>query len=494
MKKFASITKVDHALRMVYGYASTEALDSQGEVVKLDAINAALEGYMKFANIREMHQPSAVGVAKEANVDEVGLYLAVKVVDDAAWEKVVEGVYKGFSIGGRVTQRDTVNKAIITGMTLTEISLVDRPANPEATFDVFKADSPDEQEDPQPTVDVPAVAETVATVTDPAAEEPPQLEMSAEDQAKADTITLGAVDTIAAMLDKGDITPERMVELAVLDITKSDEYAIDIKLSGALSKGEITSERVIELATADMNIAKGMGGVGWLASLLKNIKYLVEDQQYETDREADGSLMPDRLRGWLLSGAELLQLMTAEEVAELVGGGDATGMGDGVIELADTDTDIEKAGKRNSKADQTKIQTMHDHCCALGAECSNDASSSSNKGEGIGGTGDFAKLQADLIDEAANKVLKGLGIVEGVLFAEAINKMAGRITELEAMPTVGKAFLRAVAKGEDLTSLHDAEKVAKAEAEALELEKSMTPEQRAHAQLSKMFAQQGRTS
>ena len=252
MKKFASITKVDAALRMVYGYASTEALDSQGEVVKLDAINAALEGYMKFANIREMHQPSAVGVAKEANVDEVGLYLAVKVVDDAAWEKVVEGVYKGFSIGGRVTQRDTVNKAIITGMTLTEISLVDRPANPEATFDVFKADSPDEQEDPKPTVDVPAVAEAVAAVNEPESEEPPKLEMSAEDQAKADTITLGAVDTIAAMLDKGDIAPERLVELA----------------------------------TADMNIAKGMNGVSWLATLLKNIKYLVADQQDETEREA----------------------------------------------------------------------------------------------------------------------------------------------------------------------------------------------------------------
>ena len=61
---------------------------------------------MKFANIREMHQLSAVGVAKEAAVDDKGLYLGAKIVDDQAWQKITEGVYKGYSIGGRVTNRD----------------------------------------------------------------------------------------------------------------------------------------------------------------------------------------------------------------------------------------------------------------------------------------------------------------------------------------------------------------------------------------------------
>src|SRR6476646_8200645 len=39
-----------------------------------------------------------------------GLYLAAKIVDDEAWEKVVQGVYKGFSIGGRVTARDPADR------------------------------------------------------------------------------------------------------------------------------------------------------------------------------------------------------------------------------------------------------------------------------------------------------------------------------------------------------------------------------------------------
>ena len=60
-------------------------------------------------------------------------------VDDDAWAKVKEGVYKGLSIGGRVTARDAINKALITGVELTEISLVDRPANPEALIDPYKA-------------------------------------------------------------------------------------------------------------------------------------------------------------------------------------------------------------------------------------------------------------------------------------------------------------------------------------------------------------------
>ena len=140
MRLYAPIAKIDEAQHMVFGYASTEALDSQGEIVKREALEAALPDYMRFANIREMHQPSAVGVATEAEMDERGLYLAARIVDPVAWEKVTAGVYKGFSIGGSVVQRDTAQKHVITGVKLSEISLVDRPANPEAVFTMYKAD------------------------------------------------------------------------------------------------------------------------------------------------------------------------------------------------------------------------------------------------------------------------------------------------------------------------------------------------------------------
>ena len=138
MRLYAPIAKIDAEERMVWGYASTEAEDEQGEVVTRVALAEALAAYMKFANIREMHQMSAVGVAAEASIDDKGLYVGARIVDERAWDKVRGGVYKGFSIGGRVTARDPCDRKIITGLALTEISLVDRPANPEAVFDCWK--------------------------------------------------------------------------------------------------------------------------------------------------------------------------------------------------------------------------------------------------------------------------------------------------------------------------------------------------------------------
>lgn len=134
---FAKIQKIDKEKREVYGYASTEAMDSQNEIVKKEAIEKALPDYMKFGNIREMHQPSAVGKTKSAEIDDKGLFLKTKIVDDSAWEKVKEGVYNGFSIGGRILEK--VGKEI-RNLELVEISIVDRPANPEALFTVYKID------------------------------------------------------------------------------------------------------------------------------------------------------------------------------------------------------------------------------------------------------------------------------------------------------------------------------------------------------------------
>lgn len=141
--------KIDKATRMVYGFASTEALDAEGETVDLDAIAEALPGYMKFANIREMHGNSAVGKAKDAAImtkgDKKGLYLGAKIVDDAAWNKVLEEVYLGFSVGGKKLEK-VGNK--VTKIHLSEISIVDRPANPDCTFDQVAKRHPLVERDP----------------------------------------------------------------------------------------------------------------------------------------------------------------------------------------------------------------------------------------------------------------------------------------------------------------------------------------------------------
>ena len=143
MRLYGAIQKVephDDGTVRVYGIATSEAVDEQGEVVRADAMRAAIPEYMRFPALREMHQLSAAGTTLEAEVGDDGVTrIVAHVVDPVAVAKVINQVYRGFSIGGRITQREAVDPKTITGLVLTEISLVDRPANPEAVFDCWKA-------------------------------------------------------------------------------------------------------------------------------------------------------------------------------------------------------------------------------------------------------------------------------------------------------------------------------------------------------------------
>ena len=150
-KLYAEIAKMeaqDDGTVKVWGYASSEAVDSDGEIIAAEAMKAAIPDYMKFGAVREMHGSNAAGTAIEINVEDDGrTFFGAHIVDPVAVTKVKTGVYKGFSIGGSVTARDELNKSQITGLKLTEISLVDRPANPDAVFTCYKADKPKDDEE-----------------------------------------------------------------------------------------------------------------------------------------------------------------------------------------------------------------------------------------------------------------------------------------------------------------------------------------------------------
>ena len=143
MRLYGAIQKIepqDDGTVRVYGIATSEAVDDQGEIVRADAMRAAIPQYMRFPALREMHQLSAAGTTLEAEVCEDGTTrIVAHVVDPVAVAKVKNQVYRGFSIGGHVTQREAGNQKTISNLVLNEISLVDRPANPEAVFDCWKA-------------------------------------------------------------------------------------------------------------------------------------------------------------------------------------------------------------------------------------------------------------------------------------------------------------------------------------------------------------------
>lgn len=151
--KLFKVQTLDYEQHMVYGIASTDALDSQNEVVDPNAIKAALPEYLTRGTMRYMHQEfapdgtpiiDAVGKVIKAEVDDQGrTHIWAKVLDPLCWEKIKAGIIRSFSIAGDVLNsvpKTIGNKIVnvITEMKLSEITLCDDGANPEAKILMFK--------------------------------------------------------------------------------------------------------------------------------------------------------------------------------------------------------------------------------------------------------------------------------------------------------------------------------------------------------------------
>ena len=139
-------SKVDQERRIVSGFATLDNIDKQSDVVTTDASMKAFEKFR--GNIREMHQPIAVGKMVAFKEDKYfdpeskkfysGVYVSAYISKGAqdCWEKVMDGTYSGFSIGGRMNKWDDAYDEkmdapirIIKDYDLMELSLVDTPAN-----------------------------------------------------------------------------------------------------------------------------------------------------------------------------------------------------------------------------------------------------------------------------------------------------------------------------------------------------------------------------
>ena len=139
-------SKVDTERRIVSGFATLDNLDKQADIVTTDASIKAFKSFR--GNIREMHQPSAVGKMVSFKEDKYfdpeakkfysGVFVSAYISKGAqdAWEKVLDGTYTGFSIGGKMNKWDDgydekmdTQIRIIKDYDLVELSLVDNPAN-----------------------------------------------------------------------------------------------------------------------------------------------------------------------------------------------------------------------------------------------------------------------------------------------------------------------------------------------------------------------------
>lgn len=406
MKFFAEIRKVDEEKRMVYGYATTEALDSQGEVIKLDAVKDAWGDYMKFANVREMHQPSAVGIVKEYSFDDKGVEIGAKVVDDDAWAKVKEKVYKGFSIGGKKLEKMGEE---VTRLMLTEISLVDRPANPEAMISMFKRDE---------------------------SAEPPK-----------------------------EKTPEEIAKAAA-------EKAIDdamAELAGIMEKSKMSHTDLLALVKAHVDrpavpeVKKGMYTVAQAASLLEQLDYLQAATEFESRNEGDNSAIPGQIREVCKMLGEALKALVVEEVDEMNGGGESMAMSDDPTTLIKFPKEFTKESVEAFKG-ATKGQTkeiIQKAAEALGAQIVKiEKPKAKLSDELLGKLHDFAAKHGIICwhkkSDALNGALEKLDKLDANLqeLAKKNTELSAELEKVKAMPLPPKGNPRGVVmnKADEITA------------------------------------------
>lgn len=303
---FTNITKVDDEQRIVSGYASTEVIDCQGDIITTDAMKKAFPEYMKFANVREMHTDSAVGIVKSYRFDEKGTFIDVEVADDSAWNKVKKEVYKGFSIAGAVKKKIGNN---ITDLMLVEISLVDRPANPLALITEYKSS------------DIESLPSDLLTFAKKYDKDIPDVEEE-DDKSKDKKDDKEVKDDKSKTDDKKDDKPE---EDKKDEDTKKSQLLIDIEKSG-LSIEDIMSlinkskeEKDAELVKKQESlIEKGFYSVQDVLSAVSSLQWVLDEKEWEAkwENESNPEILLN-IRDHILSLVDLAKQLMDNEVKDL---------------------------------------------------------------------------------------------------------------------------------------------------------------------------------
>jgi hypothetical protein len=399
--EISKVEELDDGTLIVEGVASSEAVDSEGETILADAMREALPDYLKFGAIREMHQPTvAAGTAISAEVREDGkTYLKSHVVDPVAVKKVLAGVYKGFSIGGKVLER--LGK-IIKRLLLVEISLVDRPANPEALFQLVKMEAAMPEADPvAPAADPVKAAETPAAAPAPVVPAPAAPVEPVQPSAPAtEPVTKG---------------------MAAYDAGCAIDAIIQLQYLLSKEQGEDHPEAAAQLAALD--------------AAIRALKTFVASEIQESDPES---------------------VTMADKVAKAVAG----------FEALKAPRPIAKAGAKFSKATKAALAAVHDKIDAcskamgdLGYKTADDDVSSADAG------GDLQKRMGEQTEllEKADAALKDLLAKNGDLstrLTKAEQDLAERKGALKAVPvekSQDRGSVSAVEKGggeeEDSVSL-----------------------------------------
>lgn len=152
------LVKIDAERRLVIGRAAQEMPDKTNEIMDYATARPAFESWSKSfedatgglskGNLRVMHTRTVAGKLVDLTFDDdaKSINVVAKVVDDNEWQKCLDGVYTGFSMGGGYARRWDDGDLKRYTPRITELSLVDMPCIPSAQFaELVKADGMVEQ-------------------------------------------------------------------------------------------------------------------------------------------------------------------------------------------------------------------------------------------------------------------------------------------------------------------------------------------------------------
>lgn len=434
MQLYGAITKVmarDDGTIEVHGIASTPARDDVGETITSDAMRAAIPDYMKFGAVREMHTSSAAGKALQIGVEDDGkTAFSAHVVDPIAIKKVQAGVYKGFSVGGKVTRRDETDPSIITGIKLVEVSLVDRPANPESVINMWKAEMP---EWAPAAADVRAKAVELAKAAGHAPTAFVDFLFKAKEELKADHLCAEQNE-----IEKREFTTDQRRAAAHSGAAMPDG-SFPIENEGDLHNAIRAIGRAKDEAAAKKHIINRARAMGMTAALPDDWKsdcdMGADSQAIAVEETPDAKSLPETALAAALTKAQEASKGAAQSEEDVAKAASQAAF-DLIMDAISTEL-VEKAGRRNSTADQARLQAAHDMLTKMGAVCDND--DDEHKEDAAladaltGKVADLEKAIADVTgerDSLQKAMADATPQVAG--FADLFGKMQGEITDLRA--------------------------------------------------------------
>jgi len=232
----------------------------------------------------------------------------------------------------------------------------------------------------------------------------------------------------------------------------------------------------------DGDLKKGLDLVACMARCIDELRWLQNNTVWEAECEGDNSAVPAKLKGQIADLCETLMMLCVEETGELIASmkpetieiletsAAPRGLSSLIKLVGETAEPLKKAGARNSRADQAKLQEIHDKACDLGAMCfTDDQDVDLDEGVGEGDKDDADKAASSPLRKALKVEQDKTARLEKAIndAIPLISALQKRIQTIEDMPKPRPMdTVRAVTKDQD-GSIAQLEQLAKDNPEVL---------------------------